>query len=126
MIELLFWFLVSQTLTTLPDMTPGTEVRLVSTDLLTVYATARVEGDELDLEGELAAGDELRLLILQPDASSQDAEALGSKALHAQVSPGGDDILVQFEELNGPLSFKKWLQEERGITLDMSPKAGEQ
>ena len=126
MIELLFWFLVSQTLTTLPDMTPGTEVRLVSADLLTVYATARVEGDELDLEGELAAGDEVRLLILQPDASSQDTEALGGKALFAQVSSGGDDILVQFEELNGPLSFKKWLQEERGITLDMSPKAGEQ
>lgn len=116
MIDLLFWFLVSQTLAGLPDMYPGTEVRIVSMDLITIYASGSVSNDELVLVGEIAAGSEVRLLILQPDANAQETiEALGNKALHARISAEGDDILLQFKELEGPLSFRKWLADERNI-----------
>ncbi len=123
MIDLLFWFLVSQTVAGLPDMAPGTEVKLVSLDLVTVYASAQVRDHRLVMTGDFAAEGDVRLLILQPDASPQaTVEALGNQALVARLSPQGDDILVQFEELDGPLSFKKWLAEERGITLEINPK----
>ena len=126
MVDLLFWFLVSQTIAGLPDMHPGTEVRIVSVDLLTVHASAQVQDNQLVLQGDLGADSEVRVLILQADASAQEAvDALGSKALFAHISPSGNDILVQFEEIDGPLSFKKWLEEERGITFKMPKKAGE-
>jgi hypothetical protein len=52
--DLLFWFLVSQTIAGLPDMAPGTEVRIVSSDLYSaMYASAQVEGTELTLEGNI-------------------------------------------------------------------------
>jgi len=125
-VDLLFWFLVSQTIAGLPDMHPGTEVRIVSVDLLTVHASAQVQDNQLVLQGDLGADSEVRVLILQADASAQEAvDALGSKALFAHISPSGNDILVQFEEIDGPLSFKKWLKEERGITFKMPKKAGE-
>jgi len=125
-VDLLFWFLVSQTIAGLPDMHPGTEVRIVSVDLLTVHASAQVQDNQLVLQGDLGADSEVRVLILQADASAQEAvDALGSKALFAHISPSGNDILVQFEEIDGPLSFKKWLEEERGITFKMPKKAGE-
>ncbi|MCA9838167.1 MAG: hypothetical protein KC422_14715 [Trueperaceae bacterium] len=122
MIDLLFWFLVSQTLSGLPDMYPGTEVRIVSMDLITIYASASVTDDELVFIGKFEPDSEVRLLILQPDANAQETvEALGNKALHARISPEGDDILLQFAELEGPLSFKKWLKDERNITLKLNP-----
>lgn len=128
MIDLLFWFLVSQTLVTLPDMTPGTEVRVVSNDLLTIYATGLVDNSTLMFDGELEPGKEVRLLILTPNADSkQTVDALGH-ALFGMVAQDGSDILLKFEDLEGPLSFGKWLQEERGIGLDLTntvPKAGE-
>lgn len=120
MADLLFWFLVSQTIAGLPDMPPGTEVRLLSSDLFEVYAMATVENNQLILEGNLQPGEELRILILQPDATAkQTVEAVGSQALFGQISPEGDDILVKFDELEGPLSFGKWLLEERGIVLHL-------
>lgn len=126
MSDLLFWFLVSQTIAGLPEILPGTEVRLVSLDLLTIYASAQVHENRLIMKGDFAADGEMRLLILQPDASPQAAvDALGNQALLAHLSPRGDDILVQFEELDGPLSFKKWLREERGITLEIVSTKGE-
>ena len=124
MTDLLFWFLVSQTVAGLPDMAPGTEVRLVSLDLLTIYASAQVQDHRLVMAGDFAADGDMKLLIFQPDASPQaTVDTLGNQALSAHLSPQGDDILVQFEELDGPLSFKKWLKEERGITLEIVPKA---
>lgn len=121
MVELLFWFLVSQTLSGLPAMHSGTEVRIVSMDLITMYASASVTNQELVLTGDMAPGSDVRLLILQPDANAQETvEALGNKALHARISPEGNDILLQFDELEGPLSFKKWLREERGINFELS------
>ncbi len=123
MIDLLFWFLVSQTLSGLPKMTPGTEVRLVSLDLLTVYASATVEDGTLVFVVPLDPDLEVRLLIFPPNATEQQlAEALsGASALLARVTPDGRDLIVRFPELDGPLSFRKWLAEERGITLVMPP-----
>jgi len=122
MADLLFWFLVSQTIAGLPDMVPGTEVRIVSPDLLTIYASAQVDDHWLVMEGALEPGSEVRVLILQPDASPQETvDALGNKALYARISPEGDDLLVEFEELEGPLSFAKWLEEERDIFLRLMP-----
>lgn len=127
MVDLLFWFLVSQTISGLPEMLPGTEVRIVSLDLLTIYATAVVEGHELIFHGDLKADSEVRVLIIVPNATPKEAaEALSSKAMFARVSPDGDDILLQFAELQGPLSFKKWLLEERGIILSIHSSSGGQ
>lgn len=125
MAELLFWFLVSQTLAGLPEMAPGTVVQLVSNDLLTVFASAQVEEHRLVLRGPLSPGSEVRVLIFPPNATpAETAEALSNPALHARISGDGEDILVQFEELEGPLSFKKWLAEERGIDLFLMPDGG--
>jgi hypothetical protein len=126
MVELLFWFLVSQTLAGLPDMAPGTEVRLYSTDLFTIYAVAVVEDDRLVFEGALEPGTEIRLLILSPASSSDERERVealsDAKALYGRISRDGEDIWLRFDELEGPVSFKKWLLEERGITLQLIPK----
>jgi hypothetical protein len=117
---------VSQTIAGLPDMYPGTEVRVVSMDLITIYASASVENNELVLKGRFTPNAEVRLLILQPDANAQETvEALGNKALHARISPEGDDILLQFAELDGPLSFKQWLGDERHINLELNPSDDE-
>ena len=125
MTDLLFWFLVSQTVTGLPEMAPGTEVRLVSMDLLTIYASAQVEEGQLSFTGEVKPDSEVRVLILRQNATPQETvEALGQKALFARVSPNGTDILLTFEELDGPLSFEKWLEEERDITLHMPSEGG--
>ena len=124
MIDLLFWFLVSQTIAGLPEMAPGTEVQIVSMDLLTLYASAQVQDEWLVLEGDFEAGSEVQILILQPDATPQETvEALSSKAIIARVSPEADDLLVKFEELEGPLSFQKWLEEERDIFLRLVPRS---
>lgn len=125
MADLLFWFLVSQTLASLPEMAPGTVVQLVSNDLLTVFASAQVEERRLVLRGPLSPGSEVRVLIFPPNASpAQTAEALSNPALHARISGDGSDILVQFDELEEPLSFKQWLAEERSIDLYLIPDEG--
>lgn len=119
MTELLFWFLVSQTLAGLPTMSAGTEVRVVSPDLLTIYATATVVGTRLEFASALPPGAEVRLLLFPPDASETEvAEALsGAAALRGRVADNGRDLLVSFSEIDGYLSFRKWLREERGVTL---------
>ncbi len=119
MTDLLFWFLVSQTVSALPTMAPGTEVRLVSQDLLAIYASARVEQGLLAFNNPLTPDLEVRLLIFPPNATDQErASALsGAQALVGRVSAEGDDLVVQFPELGGPLSFRKWLAEERGLVL---------
>lgn len=136
MIELLFWFLVSQTISGLPDMVEDTEVRVVSMDLLTIFASAEVQDSWLILEGKLEPDSAVRVMILRPgdalsnspkgdDAESNYAtsdyaksdEAMSNKALRARISADGEDILLYFEEIEGPLSFRRWLIEERGINL---------
>jgi hypothetical protein len=119
--DLLFWFLVSQTLAGLPQMQPGTVVQLVSHDLRTVFGSAIVDDGLLQFVSPIAPNQELRLLIFPPDASAQErAQALaGAQALPGRVAEDGRDILVEFPELDGPLSLRKWLAEEREIVLVM-------
>ncbi|MEX2541508.1 MAG: hypothetical protein WD314_06850 [Trueperaceae bacterium] len=119
MTDLLFWFLISQTLAGLPQMPPGTVVQLVSHDLLTIYGRATVSDGTLEFANPLAPNQELRLLIFPPDASDQErAQALaGVQALTGRISEDGQDVLVEFPELDGPLSLRKWLAEEREIVL---------
>jgi hypothetical protein len=121
MSDLLFWFLVSQTLAGLPQLPAGTEVLLVSRDLVTIIGRARVEEGRLEFASPMAAGQELRLLIVPPNASDQErAQAIaGVQALPARVADDGLDILVELPELEGPISLKKWLEEERDIVLVM-------
>ncbi|HEX7022380.1 MAG TPA: hypothetical protein VF171_05945 [Trueperaceae bacterium] len=116
MADLLFWFLVSQTVAGLPDMAPGTQVWVMAPDLFTKYATAVVEGETLSFSKPLDPGEEIRLLIYPPN-SDERARADLSQALQGRISQDGEDILLRFEELDGPLSFRKWLSEERGIIL---------
>lgn len=127
MSDLLFWFLVSQTIPGLPQMPPGTEVRLVSRDLLTVYGSARVEDGRLQFTSAMRAGQELRLLVFPPDVSDQErAQALsGAQAIPGRVSDDGHDILVEFPQLEGPLSLRKWLAQERDILLIMPVPSGD-
>jgi hypothetical protein len=117
MADLLFWFLVSQTIAGLPDMAPGTEVRILSEDLTAMYASARVEDNELIIEGSFPPETPFKLVILQPNPSPEETVQAAGQALPAMVSPEGDDLYLKFQELEGPLSFKKWLFEERGIVL---------
>jgi hypothetical protein len=119
--DLLFWFLVSQTLAGLPQMQPGTVVQLVSHDLRTVFGSATVTDGLLRFTTPISPSQELRLLVFPPDASAQErAQALaGPQALPGRVSEDGQDILVEFPELDGPLSLRKWLAEERQIVLVM-------
>ncbi len=117
MADLLFWFLVSQTIAGLPDMAPGTEVRILSEDLMSMYASATIENNELVLEGPIPAETYVKLVILQPNPSPEETVQAAGQALTAVVSPEGDDLYLKFQELEGPLSFRKWLFEERGIVL---------
>jgi hypothetical protein len=116
--DLLFWFLVSQTLSGLPVMAPATEVRVVAPDLLTIFASARVEDGRLAFDAPLTAGLEVRLLIFPPDATDQERAAAlsGAQALVGWATSDGD-LLVQFPEVGGPISFRKWLAEERDLEL---------
>lgn len=93
------WFIVAQA-ALLPMLAPGTEVRLVSPDLLEVYAFGTVDDGMLVLEGGvLLAGSDVRLLILPPEASSAErasaavaADVAGTPAPVARVED--DDVFV--------------------------------
>ncbi len=124
MIDILFWFLVGQTISGLPAMLPGTEVRVVSADLLTVYTTAFVVDNNLFFDNVLEPNAEVQILILSPNQDPKEVNALDGKALHAFISPTGDDILLKFDGMEGSLSFKNWLLEERNIVLHLVPTGG--
>lgn len=119
MIDLLFWFLMSQTLAGLPEMAPGTAVWLMSDDLLTKYASAEVRDGELRFEQPLEPNQPLRVFVFPPGMSDQERAlvASGATALVGRVSSDGIDILLQFPELEGPLSLRKWLTDERDVAL---------
>jgi hypothetical protein len=120
-IHVLIWFLLSQIVTGLPDMSPGTEVRLVSQDLLTIYASARVEGGQLAFSGTIEPDQEVRLLIFPPGVRpQQQGEVLvGASAFPGRIASHGQDILVRFSDDGDPVSLLDWLGEERGILLMM-------
>ncbi len=118
--DLLFGFLLAQALGGLPAFPVGTELRLVSPDLLTVYSSGRVtEGGQLVVDLPLDAGTELRLLVFPPDATDvEKAAALsGARAIFGRVADDRSDVLVQFPDTEAPVSLREWLRRERGIAL---------
>src|SRR5699024_3454941 len=114
-------FLLAQLTLHLPLMPAGTEVRLMSVDLFTVYASAQVERTYLKFKELPPPGTEVRILIFPPDADDTSlAEALsGATALKGFVSEAGTDILVMYGENDEPLSLRALLLQEREIWLDL-------
>ena len=105
-------FLVGQ-LVTLPALAPGSEVRLVSPDLLRVHASGRLEEGVLRMTGELPPGLELRMLIFPPDAGSDETAAAlaGATALTARVSDDGADLRIVPPE-GDPFGWREALSEQ--------------
>ncbi len=112
-------FFIIQLALQLPAMADGTEVRLVSRDLLTVYASATVVGGNLTFEEFPAPGTEVRVLIFPPDAGpAEQAEALsGAAALAGSVSLAGDDVMLVDPDLERPVSLRELLLHERNVRL---------
>ena len=120
MVGVLFWFVLAQVASFLPAFPVGTELRLVSPDLLTVYSSGRVTSDrQLVVDQPLDAGTELRLLVFPPDASAEAvADVLSSaRALFGWVAVDRADVLVRFPGHDEPVSLRRWLAEERDIAL---------
>jgi hypothetical protein len=119
--SLLHLLLVGQILAHLPVMPVGTEVRLMSADLFTVYASARVEDALLKFRELPPPGTEVRVLIFPPgvDDASRAAALSGATALKGFVSETGNDILLATDESAKPLSLRALLLEEREIWLDL-------
>jgi hypothetical protein len=118
--DLLLWYLIGQATAFLPAFPVGTELRLVSPDLLTVYSSGRVTPDRhLIVDLPLDAGTELRLLVFPPGATDvEKAEALsGVRAVLGRVADDRADVLVRFPGLDGPVSLRRWLADERQIVL---------
>jgi hypothetical protein len=120
MVGLLLWFVLAQAASFLPAFPVGTELRLVSPDLLTVYSSGRVTPDrQLVVDQPLDAGTELRLLVFPPNATPAEvAEALSpARALYGRVADDRADVLVRFPGLDEPVSLRHWLAAERDIAL---------
>lgn len=120
------WFVVAQA-ALLPALAPGTEVRLVSPDLLEVYAFGTVANGRLELEGApLRDGVEVRLLILRPEAGAAEraaaavaSDASGAPAPTARVA-GGAVLVVGADGATRPL---RELLAEQGIELRLPGEA---
>lgn len=112
-------FFIIQLALQLPAMADGTEVRLVSRDLLTVYATATVVAGDLRFDEFPTPGTEVRVLIFPADAGpAEQAEALsGAAALAGSVSLSGDDVMLIDPDLETPVSLKQLLLHERNVRL---------
>lgn len=121
---LMLWFSLALSLAEVPAFPPGTELRVVSPDLLTVYSSGRVEEGRLTIDLPLDAGSEVRLLVFPPDASDAAiAEALsGGAALHGVVAEDHGDILVRIDDLPEPLSLRAHLLERHGIELVLTTR----
>ncbi len=113
------FFLLGQAVTGVPALPVGAEVRLVSQDLLTVYASAKVGDQALVLEGVPPAGTAMRVLIFPADASAAQRAATlsGALAIHGLVSADGNDILLQIPGEATPRSLRELLWQERGLVL---------
>ena len=121
---LMLWFALSLGPAEVPAFLPGTELRVVSPDLLTVYSSGRVEEGRLTIDLPLDAGSEVRLLVFPPDASDEAiAEASsGGAALHGVVADDRGDILVHIVDLPQPLSLRAHLLEWHGIELVLTTR----
>lgn len=121
--SLAHWFVVGQVLALLPAMPEGTEVRILSADLFTVYASARVQAGRLQFNEFPPVGTIVRVLIFPPDPSPEDRAAAlsGATALQGRVTqtPDGPDILLTDAGDPEPVSLREVLQDERGIVLEL-------
>jgi hypothetical protein len=115
----LLWFVVGQTLASLPMFEAGTELRFVSPDLLTVYSSGRVVEDQLVIDLPLDANTELRLLVFPPGANDETVARVlsGTAAIYGRVAEDRSDIMVRFPGHDEPMSLRDWLGEERGVKL---------
>jgi len=116
------WFtlLLGLHLADLPAALPdGTELRVVSPDLLTVYSSGRVDDATLRIDLPLSVGTEVRLLVFAPDASDEELAAAlaGGAALYGHVAEDRADIVLHLTDLEEPLSLRAWLLETHGIEL---------
>lgn len=120
------FMLVAQSALGLPALPAGTEVRLVSPDLLTVYASARIQDAKLTFQTAPAPGTELRLLFFPPDATQAERAAAlsGARAISGRISVDGKDILLRFPESDQPVSLRALL-EQRDISLAIAPGKGD-
>jgi hypothetical protein len=116
-----FFLMLGQAVFQLPAMPEGTEVRIVSVDLLTVYASAKVLDGHLVFGEFPPPGTEVRVLIFPPDddPSSKAAQLAGATAYKGRVTEGGTDVLLTVEGRDKPLSLRKILLEEREVWLDL-------
>lgn len=121
------WLVVAQA-ALLPALAPGSEVRLVSADLLEVYAYGTVEEGRLLLQGvPLAPGTEVRLLILPPNASPAGRAAAAVAADEAGgPAPSGraveGDVLIVLGD--GQARSLRALLAEQGIEVRLPGEAG--
>lgn len=118
------WFMIGQSVV-FPTLAPGSEVRLVSPDLLRVHASGRLIDGVLALEGDLPPGLEVRVLIFPPDAEPEDAAAAlsGATALTARISESGEDLRILPADGGEPVGWRDEL-ERQGVTLRF-PNEGE-
>lgn len=117
------FYLLGQAATGLPALPVGTEVRLVSPDLLTVYASAQVEEHALVFAELPPAGTPVRVLIFPPDASQAERAATlsGAWAMSGRISPDRTDILLLMPDEIEPRSLLELLWRERGVELRVHP-----
>lgn len=119
--SLAVFLMLGQAALQLPAMPEGTEVRLVSLDLLTVYVSARVEDGHLVFREFPPPGTEVRVLIFPPgeSAASRAAALAGATAYTGRITEGGTDVALTIEGVQRPLSLRHLLLEEREVWLDL-------
>lgn len=122
--SLLVAFALAQLLS-FPQLPAGSEVRLVSPDLLTVHATGRVEEGVLALQGRLEPGAMLRMLVFPPDARPGARGEADSAAgvWSVRVGADGGDLWLTAPDLSEPVSLRSWLPRERGVELRLPEPA---
>ena len=113
-------FLASVTLGLYGALTDGSEIRLVSPDLTTVYSTAKVSGGTLQFDSLPPPGAEIRVLVFPPGPAHNSevaAEAMMAtpQAFRGVVAISADDILIYID--NELTSFRQTLEQEYGVRL---------
>jgi hypothetical protein len=104
----------------LPLLVVGSEVRLLSPDLLSVYGGGVVDGERrLRIEAPLRPGSAVRLIILPPNASDADRAAAFApdRALVGVVSADRADLLLTLPD-GASLGFVAFV-EAHGIALTL-------
>ncbi len=112
------WLMLAQTIASLPAMLPGTEVKIVLPDLVTVLDAATIQNNQLVFDAPLEPGREVRLLISYAPSGELAVPT-------AYIGPQSDDILLQLGGQSQLVSFDRWLADERGIDLVLSGRTGE-